>query len=398
MPKFAKFCQSLSLDKAIEDCYLCHMQWNEIVGQKPIIKMLRESIEGGRISHAQLFVGKEGYGTFPLALAYVTEILSKENPSAKHKVETLSHIDVHFSFPTYSVNTKALSSNFAAEWRNMMLENFYANDDDWITALDSEKKQMIISVAEVEDIMEKFKLKSFEGGYKVLIISKIEKMNETAANKLLKFLEEPPEKTIILLLAESIDFVLPTILSRCQIVSVPQLSPADIENALISNYNVPEDKAREMAFQAQGDWNLAMKLIKEGDATSEFEAFFIQWVRNAFQAKNKPAVIKEIVMWAREISSWSREKQKKFLDYCAEIFRLALLRNYGADELVYKNLSLNGFKWEGFTPFIHGANIESILEEISTANLHLYRNGNAKIIWTDMGIKLTRYIHRAATA
>ncbi|WP_454059099.1 DNA polymerase III subunit [Elizabethkingia ursingii] len=371
------------------------MHWNEIVGQNAIKKMLQDSVTEGRISHAQLFVGKEGYGGLPLVLAYVKEILAKENSSAGHKVENLNHIDLHFSFPSYTEGGKALSKNFLQEWRSMILENPYSSDDDWIMRLDSEKKQMIISVHEVEEIIDKFKLKSFEGGYKVLVMTKIEKMNDQAANKFLKFLEEPPEKTIILLLAESIDFVLPTILSRCQLVNIPKLPPADLENALTEQFNVSESNAKALAFQAQGDWNLAMKLMSDNAANDEFEALFIQWVRNAFQAKTKPGVIKDLILWAREISSWSREKQKKFLDYCAEIFRLALLHNYAADDLVYKSLNKNGFKWEGFSRFIHGANIESILEELSEANLHLYRNGNAKIIWTDMGIKLTRYIHRS---
>lgn len=110
---------------------------------------------------------------------------------------------------------------------------------------------MIISVHEVEEIIDKFKLKSFEGGYKVLVMTKIEKMNDQAANKFLKFLEEPPEKTIILLLAESIDFVLPTILSRCQLVNIPKLPPADLENALTEQFNISENNARALAFQAQ---------------------------------------------------------------------------------------------------------------------------------------------------
>ncbi|NAW52123.1 DNA polymerase III subunit delta' [Elizabethkingia argentiflava] len=372
------------------------MHWNDIIGQETIKKTLRDSVKENRISHAQLFVGKEGYGGLPLALAYVKDILMKENPSVKHKIENLNYLDLHFSFPTYTEGGKALSKNFLKQWREMILANPYASDADWIAKLDSEKKQMIISVHEVEEIIEKFKLKSFEGTYKILIISKIEKMNDQAANKFLKFLEEPPEKTIILLLAENIDFVLPTILSRCQLLSIPNIPPDTIQHALVQRFAISLESARTLAFQAQGDWNLALKLLSKDTGNDEFEALFVQWVRNAFLAKTKPAVIRDLILWAREIASWNREKQKRFLDYCAEIFRLALLHNYDAEDLVYNSIRKNGFKWEGFSRFIHGANIESILEELSNANMHLYRNGNAKIIWTDMGIKLTRYIHRSA--
>jgi DNA polymerase-3 subunit delta' len=184
--------------------------------------------------------------------SYVKEILAKENSSASHKVENLNHIDLHFSFPSYTEGGKALSKNFLQEWRSMILENPYSSDDDWIMRLDSEKKQMIISVHEVEEIIDKFKLKSFEGGYKVLVMTKIEKMNDQAANKFLKFLEEPPEKTIILLLAESIDFVLPTILSRCQLVNIPKLPPADLENALTEQFSISEDKRQSSGFSGTG--------------------------------------------------------------------------------------------------------------------------------------------------
>lgn len=358
--------------------------------------MLQNSIVENRISHAQLFVGKAGYGTFPLALAYATQILGAKEGAALHKIENLNHVDLHFSFPTYSIDGKALSRNFSKERRAMLLENPYASYEDWVARLDSERKQLLLSVHEIEAVIEQFTLKSYEGGYKILILSKIEKMNREAANKFLKFLEEPPEKTLILLTAENIDYVLPTILSRCQIVQVPRISPEALAQALEVDYKLAPEPAQAIAFQAQGDWNLAMQLAENNQSTTEFEAFFIRWVRNAFQAKKKPQVLQDIIAWAQEISGWSRDKQKRFLDYCAEIFRLALLQNYQVDNLVYRQLSLHNFKWEGFAQFIHGANIESILEEITKAGLHVVRNGNAKIIWTDMGIKLTRYIHRAA--
>ncbi|HPW89348.1 MAG TPA: DNA polymerase III subunit delta', partial [Kaistella chaponensis] len=146
----------------------------------------------------------------------------------------------------------------------------------------------------------------------------------------------------------------------------------------------------------QGDWNIAQKILREENSDEEFEQIFVAWVRDAFQVKKKPEFLKNIVLWARNISSWNREKQKSFLDYCAEMFRLAMLQNYGNDDLVYKKIDSEGFKWDRFTDFIHGANIQSILEEISTADYHLERNGNTKIIWTDLGIKLSRYIHKSA--
>ena len=372
------------------------MNWQDITGQKALIKQLQDSIDDNRVSHAQLLAGKEGYGVFPLALAYAQEILSRENASAAQKVSHLNHLDLHFSFPVFSEKGNSLSKRFYDDFRNMMLENPYSDFEDFTRILESENKQFYISADEVEDVVQKFSLKSFEGGTKILIVWRADKMNASAANKFLKFLEEPPEKTLIILTAENTDNILPTILSRTQIMPVQRISDEDLFAALRKNTGLDDDSLGRIVFQAQGNYNEALKLLKAGDMTSEFEGLFVQWVREAFMVKKNPSLLKNILNWAQEIASWNREKQKSFLDYCAEIFRLALMQNYGSADLVYKKIQVNKFAWEKFATYIHGANIESILSEISTADYHLERNGNSKIVWTDMGIKLTRYIHRSA--
>lgn len=370
------------------------MNWENIAGQENLKKLLKDSIAENRVSHAQLFVGKEGYGTLPLALAYAKEILNSENEHSASKVEHLNHLDLHFSFPVFTDNKNSLSKNKFEEFREMIMTSPYASYDDWTVFLDSENKQLFISADEVDDQNQKFSLKSFEGGTKILIVWRADKMNIAASNKFLKFLEEPPAKTIILLTAESTNDILPTILSRTQIVEVPRINDEDVENYLKMRFSVPDEKVREIVHEAQGNLNDALKLLNSGNKNEEFEKLFIQWVRDAFQVKKKPEFLKSIIFWAREIAGWNREKQKNFLNYCSEIFRLALLQNYQSENLVYKKINANSFNWVGFSKFISGANIESILEEINTADLHLTRNGNPKIIWTDLGIKLSRYIHK----
>ncbi|SEN03533.1 DNA polymerase-3 subunit delta' [Chryseobacterium taichungense] len=370
------------------------MNWENIAGQENLKKLLKESIAENRVSHAQLFVGKEGYGTLPMALAYAKEILSGENEHAASKVEHLNHLDLHFSFPVFTDNRNSLSKNKFEEFREMILNSPYASYDDWTAFLESENKQLFISADEIDDQNQKFSLKSFEGGTKILIVWRADKMNVAAANKFLKFLEEPPAKTIIILTAETTNDILPTILSRTQIVEVPRITDGDLEQYLKTNFTILDDKIGEIIHQAQGDLNDAIKLMQSGNKHDEFEKLFIQWVRDAFMVKKKPEFLKSIIFWAREIAGWNREKQKNFLNYCSEIFRLALLQNYQSENLVYKKIDANGFNWLGFSKFISGANIESILEEISTADLHLTRNGNPKIVWTDLGIKLSRYIHK----
>lgn len=372
------------------------MNWEDIVGQKKLIATLKDAIHNERVSHAQLFIGEEGFGVLPLALAYAKEILKRENESAAQKVEHLNHLDLHFSFPVFTEKNNSLSQRLFEDFRKMILENPYASINDWNDLLDAQNKQFLISADEVDSLNQKFSLKSFEGGTKILIVWRVDKMNVTAANKFLKFLEEPPKKTIILLLAEKIDTILPTILSRCQAVEVPRIDDESLAETIRNKFEISNEKLNEIIHQSQGNYNTALQLLNSDETADEFESLFIDWVRNAFMAKKKPEVLKNIIFWGRNISSWNREKQKNFLDFCSEMFRLALLQNYDADNLVYKKLSKNGFNWIAFTNFIHGANIVDILEEISTADLHLYRNANAKIVWTDLGIKLTRYIHRSA--
>lgn len=372
------------------------MNWEEIVGQGNLKNLLKESISDNRVSHAQLFVGKDGYGTLPLALAFAKEIFKKENEHSSSKVENLNHLDLHFTFPVFKEKSSGLTENFLTNFREMVLENPYLNLEDWSKFLASENKQLTIYADEIEELNRKFSLKTFEGGSKILIVWQADKMNFQAANKFLKFLEEPPKDTYIILTAENTDDILPTILSRTQLVEIPRIQDEDLKNYLKNHSETPEEKISEIVFQSQGDWNIAQKILREENSDEEFEQIFVAWVRDAFQVKKKPEFLKNIVLWARNISSWNREKQKSFLDYCAEMFRLAMLQNYGNDDLVYKKIDSEGFKWDRFTDFIHGANIQSILEEISTADYHLERNGNTKIIWTDLGIKLSRYIHKSA--
>lgn len=372
------------------------MNWEQIVGQEKLKYLLRDSISGNRVSHAQLFIGKAGYGTLPLAMAFAKEIFRKENEHSSSKVETLNHLDLHFTFPVFKGKEKGLTQPFQGEFREMILENPYANSEDWNRLLLSENKQLTIYSEEVDELNKKFSLKSFEGGSKILLVWQADKMNISAANKFLKFLEEPPKDTLIILIAESADDILPTILSRTQLVEIPRIADEDIEKFVRQNNSLTDDKVKAIVFQAQGNWNMAQKLLVAENSDSEFEDLFIQWVRDAFQVKKKPEYLKNIVLWGRNIATLNREKQKSFLDYCAEMFRLALLQNYGTDDLVYKKIDAGGFKWESFSNFIHGANIEAILEEISEADYHLERNANVKIVWTDLGIKLSRYIHKKA--
>lgn len=372
------------------------MLWDKIAGQEEVKQKLKDSVAEGRISHAQLFAGKEGSGALQLAIAYAGEILSQEKgETALAKVNSLQHPDLHFSYPvasTDSVKDKPVSAQFLREWREFIMENPYGNIFDWLQFLGIEKKQGNISVHEAQEIVKTLSLNSYEGGHKIMIIWLPELMNNAAANKLLKIIEEPPQKTVFLLVTEHEDLLLPTITSRCQLVKINRLTDSEISDYLIQNKEVSENEAVRIAYSANGNLREALSNLDSGNA--EFEAYFIQWVRNAFMAAKNPNVLKHLVEWANELSGWSREQQKHFLGYCSEVFRQALMQNYNAPDLVFMRLNKDGFNWGKFAPYIHGANIEDISNEINESSYHIERNANSKIVLLDLSIKLTRYLHK----
>lgn len=376
------------------------MKFDRVLGQEYIKSHLKNSTEKGRVSHAQLFVGKEGVGLLPMALAYATHLIcqSSSNPdSALLKCSKFVHPDMHFVFPTATTEAtkskKPISSLFLDSWREFITENPHRNLFEWMQFIGVEKKQGNISVHEAADIVKTLKLKSYEGGYKVMIIWMAEKMNNEAANKLLKLIEEPPEQTVFLLLTENEDLLLPTIKSRCQTLHFPLLTENDIIQGLTSAENLNLNVATAIAKQSNGNYNKALQLLQNNETEEEFENWFIQWVRAAFKAKNNASVLNSLIDWSDTIAKTSREKQTRFLHYCLDFFRQALLVNYKASELVYFKPSIGSFKLENFAPFVHSSNILAISKEINDAIYLIERNGNSKIVLLDLSIKLTRLLH-----
>jgi len=237
-------------------------------------------------------------------------------------------------------------------------------------------------------------LKSYEGGYKVMIIWMAEKMNTPCANKLLKLIEEPPEKTVFILIAEDEEQIINTIKSRCQILHFPLLAEETIAEGLVKQYHIEKAIATKIAHQSNGNYNKACDLIYQDSEDIQFEKWFVIWIRSAFKAKGNKSAIHDLISWSEEIAKTGRETQKKFLKFCLNYFRQALLLNYKANELVYLEPKSDNFKLEKFAPFVHDNNILEISEEIQDAVYHIERNGNSKIILTDLSIKLTRLLHK----
>jgi DNA polymerase-3 subunit delta' len=382
------------------------MLFKDILGQDHIKNYLITTANAGRIPHAQLFIGPEGSGTLPMAMAYAQYILCNNsagenttgNSACNLKFEHISHPDMHFVYPITSTDEvkgdSVVSTNFLDQWRGFVKENPYGSLFDWYKKLEIPKKQGIISVKESAAINKNLSLKAYEGGYKVMIIWMADKMRTDAANKLLKLLEEPPEKTIFILISESIDDLLQTIISRCQVVDFLALPEQVITDALIATNKVEANLAKKIAHQCEGNYNKALHLLHKDDDDSVFEEWFINWVRAAFKAKGNASVIADLISWSSTISKEGRETQKNFLQFCIQFFRQALLLNYQATDLVYLEPNFENFKLEKFAPFVHGNNIADIFKELEDAIYHIERNGNSNIILTDLSIKLTRLLHK----
>lgn len=381
------------------------MQFSEILGQTHIKNHLIKSASEGRIPHAQLFVGPEGSGTLPAAIAYAQYVicanLGAENSGANNacnlKFEHLSHPDLHFIYPTVStddVKTKPKSIDFIKDWRTFISTNPYGNLFDWYKVLDVKNKQGEIRVDDAQEILKTLALKSFEGGYKVMIVWCADKINAAASNKLLKLLEEPTDKTLFILITDNEEDIMQTIRSRCQVLHFNGLPEELIAQHLQKQYTLSENEAIKIAHQAQGSYNKALHILNNDAADFSFDQWFVDWVRTAFKAKGNAAAVIDLVSWSETIAGLGREVQKNFLHHCIDLFRQALLINYEAKTLVYMEPNVDRFKLENLAPFVNGNNIASIFSELSDAIYHIERNGNPKIILTDLSIKLTRLIHQ----
>lgn len=379
------------------------MTFSEIIGQEHIKKHLIQSANENRIPHAQLFVGFEGCGTLPVAIAYAQYImeLHAKNDAQKYSIrlmfQKLAHPDLHFFYPTFttkSITKNPKSADFVHDWRNFLSKNPYGGVFDWYQHLEIGNKQGEIRVTDATDILKLLSLKSYEGGYKVVIIWGADLINIQASNKLLKLIEEPTPETLLILITENEEEILDTIRSRCQVLHFNRIPEKLIATYLENTHQIDSKKSLRIAHQANGNLNKALKIYLENDESKQFEHWFVLWVRAAYSAKGNKKAIIDLLSWSEEISKVGRETQKNFLMFCIEMFRQAMLIQYQANALVFMAPSVDKFKLENFAPFINGANINEIFHEISEAIFHIERNGNGKIILSDLSIKLTRLIHK----
>jgi DNA polymerase-3 subunit delta' len=375
------------------------MQFKDVIGHKEIKKRLIANVKEGRISHAQLFLGAEGGGNLALAIAYaqfVSCLDRKEEDSCGTcssciKFQKLVHPDLHFVYPVATnadVKEKPVSGNYLINWREAILEDSYLSLQKWQSKLETGNKQLLISKYESEAILKALSLKTYEAEYKIMIIWYPEKFNTSSANKLLKIIEEPPAKTLFILVAQDSGQIITTILSRTQLVKVGRIKEEELQSELMARYAIEQKAAHKIAHLSDGDFIEAKKLIEQSASEDIFYTLFVTWMRSAFKGD-----VPGLITWTEEIASTSfgREKQKQFLNYGLHVFRESLITNYGNDELLRVANNEAGFL-NNFAPYIHGANCIEIIELFNDASYHIERNVNPKILFLDVSLKLTKLL------
>ncbi len=375
------------------------MQFKDIIGHQNVKKRLINSVKEGRISHAQLFLGSEGCGNLPLAIAYAQYISCLEKSEMDScgecesciKYEKLIHPDLHFVFPVASsaeVKDKPTSTKYIAQWREAILDEPYLSLAHWQNRIETGNKQLLISKNESEDILKTLSLKTYESEYKVMIIWYPERFNIASGNKLLKIIEEPPSKTLFILVAQDSEQILTTILSRTQLVKVGRIQEEVLQTELVKKYNLEASIAGKIAHQSDGNFITAQKLIEHSATEEEFHDLFKVWMRSAFTGK-----VDGLIAWSENMANttFGREKQKQFLKYSLHVFRESLMSNYGDSEM--GRVASNEVKFlSNFSPYIHGANCIEIIELFNDAFYHIERNANPKILFLDVSLKLTKLL------
>lgn len=385
------------------------MLFSEIIGQQDIKARLVRTVVEQRIPHAQLLRGPAGVGKLGLAIAYAQYICC-ENKTATDscgtcpscvKYKKMAHPDLHFVFPVIKPTGKSsvVCDDFIAEFRSMVLQSPYFGVNEWYANISGDAKQGLIYSNESEEILRKLSLKTYESEYKIMIIWLPEKMHSTCANKLLKILEEPPEKTVFLMVSNEPDQIITTILSRTQHIHIPRLREEEIVQALLKNddLDIERDAASYAANIGNGSYLSALAVLNEGDENKQNFERFVMIMRLAWQVGNKKdhASLKTLRKWADDMASAAvgRERQRNFLVYAQRMTRENFIRNIQQPALNYLTSFESDFS-QRFSIFINERNVEDLMSEFALAERHIDQNVNAKMVFFDLTLKVIMLLKR----
>ncbi|PLX10031.1 MAG: DNA polymerase III subunit delta [Marinilabiliales bacterium] len=376
------------------------MLFKEIVGQDRIKKQLRETVTENRISHAQLFLGKSGTSTLPMAIAYA-QYISCENRSDTDscgtcpsciKFNKLVHPDLHFVFPIFSDKKRFktnISDNFIHEWRDQVLKDPNFTLNNWLEVIASENKQGMIYVDESAAIIRKLNLKTYESDYKIMIIWLPERLKE-GATKLLKIIEEPPEKTLFIMVSENTERILPTILSRVQVLKFSRIEKEALTQYLIDNFNLDKDKAAGIVRLSEGNIIKAKSLIEEQENNQQNFHKFQLLMRTSY-TKNLVGMHK----WAEDMAKEGREKQKSFLVYAMRMTRECFMLNYNEDITFLADYELSNKFISQFPKYITATVAEKIYNELNKTYIHIQRNSYGRLTLFDTVLKLMQIFNQS---
>lgn len=365
------------------------MLFSHIIGHAALKAKLIGNIREGRVPHAQFFLGPRGSGTLPLALGYAQYLLCQQQGGADscgtcqscQMVQKLAHPDLHLTFPIFLNEKQKTCDIFITEWREAVQKEPYLDDELWRAKLEGENKQLRMGVDIAAEITRKLSLKAYQGGWKVMLIWLPELMDAAAANKLLKILEEPEPMTAFLLVGHANERILPTILSRTQLVKVPAMDPGETAEALRERYaELSVEDTRAIAARSEGDLLEAYAMAEKSE--EELFVFFRDWLRACYGNK-----VPEAVDFGEYFSKMGREKQKAFIRYALYLIRQCALHWQQVPQLVRAYGEEMEFV-EKFSKLLNAQNVGGIREELELAHGHLERNANPKVLFLDLSYRL----------
>lgn len=395
------------------------MLFSEVLVPQSIKNKLRSTVQSGRISHAQLFLGQEGMPTLALALAYCQYISCKQRtdddacgvcPSCI-QFNNIAHPDLHFYFPNIAKKKKSSSDSddaegdekkgssvdFYEDWRQMMISHHaFFSYQQWLEAIQAENKRPIINVRDASQIVNTLITKPYEADYHFIIIWMPEKMNAEAASKLLKTIEEPDGKTLFILVSEHTENILPTIISRTQMVKVNKFNMEDMASIVAEKKQCSMDVAIDIVNICNGNLLEALSLEEEEETENEQYNLFVEMMRSAYRmcyCYNNPAKVefsttKETI---DQLKKMGREKQMAFLTYSLNLVRKCLMLNCGAADIVHSSETEK--EWlKLFSPFINKKNGAKVVEALNTAIQNIAGNANVEVLFVDLFLTLGQLI------
>lgn len=357
------------------------MTFDEVIGQREAVRRMQGLIQADRVPHALMLCGPSGSGKMAMALALASQLLG-DSPLLRH----WGHPDLHFTFPTIKLPSmgsehQPVSDDFIKPWRELLADGPYFTMQQWMEAMRADNQQAVITGAESDQLARKLSMKSSQGGYKVSIIWQPERMNLTSANKLLKLLEEPPQKTVFIMVSDEPERLLETIRSRTQRFDLKRIDTRDMAEALTAKRGLDPDMAERVARMANGSWTSALQLLNADSENHEFFDLYATVMRACYKRR-----LQELKHWSDTVAAFGREKQKRLLDYFLRMTREYFVFNFHTPQLNYLSEEEENFA-RRFSPFINEANVIGISELLAKARRDIGQNANSKMVFFDLALQ-----------